>query len=46
MKYSDVVKTMLLASINDLAANPENYALHPGKDFYSIDILDVLRILH
>lgn len=33
MKYSDVVKTMLLASIHDLAANPENYALHPGKDF-------------
>lgn len=33
MKYSDVVKTMLLASINALAANPENYALHPGKDF-------------
>lgn len=33
MKYSDVVKTMLLASINALAANPENYALHSGKDF-------------
>lgn len=33
MKYSDVVKAMLLASIHELAANPENYALHPGKDF-------------
>lgn len=33
MKYSDVVKAMLLASIRELASNPENYALHPGKDF-------------
>lgn len=33
MKYSDVVKAMLLASIRELASNPQNYALHPGKDF-------------
>ncbi len=33
MKYSDLVKAMLFASIHELAANPENYALHPGKDF-------------
>ena len=33
MKYADVVKAMLLASIHELAANPQNYALHPGKDF-------------
>lgn len=33
MKYSDVVKAMLLSSINDLAINPEIYALHPGRDF-------------
>lgn len=33
MKYSDVVKAMLIASINDLAAEPEKYAVNPGKDF-------------
>ena len=31
MKYSNVVKAMLFASINTLAANPENYAVRPGK---------------
>ena len=33
MNYSKAVKAMLLASINDLAANPEKYAVKPGKDF-------------
>lgn len=33
MKYSDAVKAMLIASINDLAADPEKYAANPGKDF-------------
>ena len=33
MKYSNAVKTMLFASINTLIANPENYAVCPGKDF-------------
>lgn len=33
MHYSNAVKSMLFASINELASNPENYAVHPGKDF-------------
>lgn len=33
MKYSDAVKAMLIASINDLAADPEKYAVNSGKDF-------------
>ena len=33
MKYSYAVKAMLFASINTLIANPENYAVCPGKDF-------------
>lgn len=33
MKYSDAVKAMLLASIRELASNPEEYAVNPGKDF-------------
>lgn len=33
MKYSDSVKTILLASIDELAAVPENYAKRPGRDF-------------
>lgn len=33
MKYSDSVKTILLAAINELAADPEKYAKRPGKDF-------------
>lgn len=33
MKYSDAVKAMLFASINALIANPQNYAVRPGKDF-------------
>ena len=33
MKYSYAVKTMLLASIDALAADPQKYAVNPGKDF-------------
>lgn len=33
MKYSDSVKAILLAAIDELAANPEKYANRPGKDF-------------
>lgn len=33
MNYSKTVKAMLLASINDLASDPEKYAVQPGKDF-------------
>ena len=33
MNYSKAVKSTLLASINDLAADPEKYAVQPGKDF-------------
>ena len=33
MAYADVVKMMLIASIDELAKNPEQFAVHPGKDF-------------
>lgn len=33
MKYSDSVKAILIATINEFALNPDKYALHPGKDF-------------
>ena len=33
MKYSDSVKTILLAAIDDLAANPGKCAKRPGRDF-------------
>lgn len=33
MKNSDAVKAMLLAAINEIAADPRKYAVNPGKDF-------------
>ncbi len=33
MPYSDTVKARLLASIDELAADPERYAVDPGRDF-------------
>lgn len=33
MKTATDVKTALLASIHEIAANPEEYVLQPGKDF-------------
>lgn len=33
MKFSDSVKAILLAAIDDLAADPEKYAKRPGRDF-------------
>lgn len=33
MKYSDSVKAILMATINEFAANPDNYAVNPGRDF-------------
>jgi len=33
MKYSDSVKAILLATINELAADPGKYAKNPGRDF-------------
>ena len=33
MKYSDSVKTILLAAIDDLAANPRKRAQRPGREF-------------
>lgn len=33
MKYSDSVKAILLAAIDELAASPEKYAQKPGRDF-------------
>lgn len=33
MEHSTFVKQMLMASINELSQTPENYAVHPDKDF-------------
>ena len=33
MKHSDYVKTILYNTINELAAEPEKYAVNPGRDF-------------
>lgn len=33
MNYSDSIKAILLATINELAQNPEKYAVKPGVDF-------------
>lgn len=33
MKNSDVIKAMLLAAINEIAADPKKYAVNPGRDF-------------
>ena len=33
MKNSDVIKALLLAAVNELAADPGKYAVNPGKDF-------------
>lgn len=33
MKHSDAIKSLLLATINEIAADPRKYAVNPGKDF-------------
>ena len=33
MNYSDSIKAILLAAINDLSKTPEKYAVKPGVDF-------------
>ena len=33
MKNSMAVKAMLLALINEMAAEPEKYSVNPGRDF-------------
>ena len=33
MNYSDSMKAILLATINELAQDPEKYAVKPGVDF-------------
>ena len=33
MNYSDSVKNILLTAIDNLAQNPEKYAVNPGVDF-------------
>lgn len=33
MKYSDSIKALFIATINEFTLHPEQYALNPGKDF-------------
>jgi len=33
MNNSDVIKTLLLSTINEIAADPSKYAVNPGRDF-------------
>lgn len=46
MKYSNAVKAMLFASINTLAASPENYAVCPGRDFSRNRKLNFKTLIH
>lgn len=46
MNYSNVVKSILLASIHDLVANPDHYAVRPGKDFSRNRKLGIKTLLH
>ncbi len=33
MKISDIIKTLLLAAVNEIAADPRKYVVNPCKDF-------------
>ena len=33
MQHSDLVKSNLMAAIDEISAEPKKYAVHPGKDF-------------
>ena len=44
MNYSDSIKAILLAAINDLSKTPEKYAVKPGVDFIRTENL-VLKII-
>ena len=33
MKHSEINKAILLATLNEIAADPQKYAVNPGKDF-------------
>ena len=33
MKNSDVIKSLLFAAVNEIAADPGKYAVNPGRDF-------------
>ena len=33
MKHAETIKAILLATINEIAADPRKYAVNPGKDF-------------
>lgn len=46
MPYSDTVKARLLASIDELAADPERYAVDPGRDFSRNRKLGIKKLLH
>ena len=44
MNYSDSIKAILLATINDLSKTPEKYAVKPGVDLSETENL-VLKII-
>lgn len=46
MNYSHAVKSILWASINEATANPDHYAVRPGKDFSRNRKLDIKTLLH
>lgn len=33
MKHSEIIKAILLATLNEIAADPQKYVVNPGKDF-------------
>lgn len=34
MNNSDAIKALLLAAVNEIAADPGKYAFNPGRDFF------------
>lgn len=48
MKKSDAIKSLLLASIDEIAADPGKYAVNPGRDFIrnrKLCFRDIIRML-
>ena len=33
MKHSEIIKSILFSALNEIAADPQKYAVNPGKDF-------------
>ena len=48
MKNADAIKALLMAAIDEIAADPRKYAVNPGKDFTrnrKLGFIDTLLML-